>query len=109
MSQVEKAQKEFIRKLEKKKSSPGRVKGNYDGNRDESLYLKAAEMDDIAKEFINAHQNFTAKEWKELFNILSRGHYNEEKLMIGRILKRSRKLRGKVSLQDLDSWLNHVV
>lgn len=82
---------------------------SYAGNNDEGLGVRVPAARKIAKQFTENHSELSRDGWIELLNELSRGRYDDEKQMIGKLLEYNSELRSSIGPEELDYWLDELV
>ncbi len=100
--------KKLVNKLRTAEPQPTKYKDSYGGNKDKKLNLRIRTIRRIAKDFVMDHKKLAAEEWVEVFHLLSRGEFDEEKQVIGKILESNKKLRRSIDPQEIDKILSEM-
>jgi 3-methyladenine DNA glycosylase AlkD len=82
---------------------------NYLGNTHPRYPINAPSLRTIAKDWMKAHKDMSAKEFSILLTSLSKGVSGTEKVMVGILLDNATKDQKQFDPKIFDKWLDHLV
>ncbi len=97
---------ELVGILKSKDSNPSKHSDSYGGNKDKKLHLRMPIIRGVAEDFVKENENLNKEEWSKLLLLLSRGDFDEEKQIIGKILENNRELRKNIDLEVVEKILS---